>query len=142
MDARFQQQRQRRSSISLVTLLLFVALLLFPSLAGLRLTRSFDARFMFGYLVAISGLTFWLYWNDKRRAKTDSWRTPESTLHLAELLGGWPAAFLAQRTFRHKISKTSYQVVFWMIVALHEAVSFDLLSEWHYSQAAIRLLQQ
>ena len=123
-------------------MILLVALLLFPSLASLRLARSFDPRFIFGYLISISGLTFWLYWHDKRRAEADGWRTPESTLHLAELLGGWPAAFLAQRAFRHKISKTSYQIAFWTIVAVHEAASFDFLSEWHYSQAAIRLLRQ
>jgi uncharacterized membrane protein YsdA (DUF1294 family) len=62
-------------------------------------------------------------------------------LHLVELLGGWPAAFLAQRTFRHKISKTRFQVAFWTIVALYEAASFDFLAEWHYAQAAIRLLR-
>lgn len=121
-------------------MILLVALLLIPSLAGLRLARSFDPRFVLGYFVAISGFTFWLYWHDKRRAETDGWRTPESTLHFAELLGGWAAAFLAQRTLRHKISKTSYQVAFWAIVAVHEAASFDFLSEWRYSQAAIRLL--
>ena len=141
MNTRFHQQRQRRGSISTITVLLLIALLLVPALASLRLARSFDPRFVFGYLAIISGLTFWLYWHDKRRAKNDGWRTPESTLHLAEVLGGWPAAFLAQRTFRHKISKTSYQIAFWAIVTFHEAASFDFLSDWHYSQAAIRLLR-
>jgi uncharacterized membrane protein YsdA (DUF1294 family) len=61
-------------------------------------------------------------------------------LHLAEFLGGWPAAFLAQRAFRHKISKSRYQLAFWMIVVFHEAASVDFLSEWRYSQAAIRFL--
>jgi uncharacterized membrane protein YsdA (DUF1294 family) len=142
MNASFQHQRQRRSNLSIVALILLVALLLLPVLASLRLARSFDPRFVFGYLCVISGVTFWLYWHDKRRAETDGWRTPESTLHLAELLGGWPAAFLAQRTFRHKISKISYQIAFWAIVAFHEAASFDFLSEWRFSQAAIRLLHQ
>ena len=95
---------------------------------------------MVGYLVTISGLIFGLYRRDKRRAESGEWRVPESTLHLVELLGGWPAAFVAQRIFRHKIAKPSYQIAFWAIIACHEAVAFDFLSEWHYAQAAIRLL--
>jgi uncharacterized membrane protein YsdA (DUF1294 family) len=140
VKTRFQKQRQKHPCI--VNVILLVALLVFPSLASIRLARSFDPRLIFGYLAAVSGLTFWLYWRDKRRAESDGWRTPESTLHLAELLGGWPAAFLAQRTFRHKISKTSYQLAYWTIVAFHESVSFDFVSEWHYSKAAIRLFRQ
>ena len=35
------------------------------------------------------------------------------------LLGGWPGAFLAQRYFRHKTQKVSFQIVSWLIVALH-----------------------
>jgi uncharacterized membrane protein YsdA (DUF1294 family) len=142
MNAPFQQQRQRRGSLSLVALLLLIALLLLPGLASLRLFRSFDPRYSFGYLVAISGFTFWLYWHGKRRAETDGWRTPESTLHVAELLGGWPAAFLAQRIFRHKISKTSYQAAFWTIIAVYEVASFDFLHDWHYSRRALLLLHQ
>ena len=32
------------------------------------------------------------------------------TLHTLELIGGWPAAFLAQRWLRHKCSKRSFQM--------------------------------
>jgi uncharacterized membrane protein YsdA (DUF1294 family) len=142
MTGHFQQQRGRRNNLSIIAVVLLVALLIIPSLAILRLARSLDPRLVLGYLVGISGLTLLLYFCDKRRAEAGGWRTPESTLHLVELLGGWPAAFLAQRTFRHKISKTSYQVAFWVIVILHEAVSFDFLSGWHYLQAAIKLTHQ
>lgn len=121
-------------------MLLLAALLLLPLLVCLRLASSFHPLLIAGYVFAASALTFGLYWHDKRRAQADGWRTPESTLHLAELLGGWPAAFVAQRVFRHKISKTSYQIMFWMIVVLHEAASFDFLSDWRCSQAALNLL--
>lgn len=67
----------------------------------------------------MSVLTFKLYANDKFQAQNKRWRTPENTLHLCELLGGWPGAFIAQRRLRHKNRKTSYQTVFWSIVALH-----------------------
>lgn len=68
----------------------------------------------------MSTVTFLLYWHDKHRARIDGQRTPEKILHGAELLGGWPGAFLGQQTFRHKTRKVSYQVVFWAIVVLHE----------------------
>ena len=55
-------------------------------------------------------ITYGMYADDKQRAASGAWRVPESSLHLAELLGGWPGAFLAQRWLRHKCSKASYQV--------------------------------
>ena len=54
-------------------------------------------------------------------ARKGAWRTPESTLHLLELLCGWPGAWLAQRTIRHKSVKTSFRIVFFMMVALNVA---------------------
>lgn len=66
-------------------------------------------------------ITFALYGFDKRRAIGGGSRVPERTLHLGELLGGWPGAFLAQRVFRHKTQKASFRRVFWLIVLLHAA---------------------
>lgn len=69
----------------------------------------------------MSILTYALYAHDKSCAQNKQWRTRENTLHLCELLGGWPGAFVAQRRLRHKNRKTSYQTVFWGIVVLHLA---------------------
>jgi uncharacterized membrane protein YsdA (DUF1294 family) len=68
-----------------------------------------------------SVVAFGMYWVDKRRARRGEWRVPEFTLHVVELLGGWPGAWLAQRTLRHKSSKHGYRVVFIAIVAAHAA---------------------
>jgi uncharacterized membrane protein YsdA (DUF1294 family) len=68
-----------------------------------------------------SALAFGLYGLDKARARRGGARVPESRLHLVELLGGWPGALLGQRRFRHKTRKRSYQLVFWLIGALHLA---------------------
>lgn len=70
------------------------------------------------YFIA-SVLTFVIYRHDKLAAKSGKWRTPEATLHLFELSGGWPGAFLAQRWLHHKNRKQSYQTVFWCIVCLN-----------------------
>ncbi|MCE9610863.1 MAG: cold shock and DUF1294 domain-containing protein [Chthoniobacter sp.] len=70
------------------------------------------------YLV-MSSLTFAAYASDKLHAERGARRTPEGTLHLLELLGGWPGALLAQEVLRHKTSKTSYQLVFWLVTVAH-----------------------
>jgi len=71
-----------------------------------------------GYLV-LSSLTFAAYAWDKLRAESAARRTPESTLHLLEALGGWPGALVAQHWLRHKNRKLSYQVVFWLLASAH-----------------------
>ncbi|ABA74344.1 MULTISPECIES: DUF1294 domain-containing protein [Pseudomonas] len=75
----------------------------------------------------VSVLAFFLYWADKRKARADAWRTPENILHAVELAGGWPGALIAQQVFRHKTRKVSFQVLFWMIVALHQVFWIDQL---------------
>ncbi len=67
----------------------------------------------------MSSVTFTAYYADQNRAKNQEWRIAENTLHLLELLGGWPGALLAQQWLRHKTAKVSYQVIFWLIVAAH-----------------------
>jgi len=62
---------------------------------------------------ALSLITFVVYAFDKAAARNGTWRTPESTLHLLGLCGGWPGALIAQETFRHKSKKRSFRLVFW-----------------------------
>lgn len=84
-----------------------------------------------GYLAVVAPMsvaTFIAYGLDKRRARRKTWRIPESTLHLMELLGGWPGALLAQQVFRHKTRKASFLVVLYAIVLLHAV----LIGWWVY----------
>ena len=76
----------------------------------------------------LSLLAFGAYGKDKWAAKSGRWRTAESALHLLGLLGGWPGAFVAQRMFRHKTSKRSFQVTFWFTVLLNTALLVGMLS--------------
>ena len=71
------------------------------------------------FYAVMSLIAFVAYALDKRAAVGRRRRTPETVLHLLELLGGWPGALLAQRTIRHKNAKVPYQIVFWLIVILH-----------------------
>lgn len=74
------------------------------------------------WLVAANGLTLLFYYGDKTAAQRGEGRVAESTLHLLEVAGGWPAALLAQRLFRHKSRKASYRSGFRAMVVLHIAI--------------------
>jgi uncharacterized membrane protein YsdA (DUF1294 family) len=69
----------------------------------------------------LSLLTFIVYALDKWAAINGNWRTPERTLHILGVAGGWPGAMIAQQFLRHKCSKPSFMVVFWFTVALNVA---------------------
>jgi len=72
------------------------------------------------YVYAIlSLLTFAWYGRDKYAARTGNRRTPEKTLHLLALLGGWPGALAAQQLFRHKTRKKPFRLLFWATVLLN-----------------------
>jgi uncharacterized membrane protein YsdA (DUF1294 family) len=131
-------RRQRRGGISLPGILFLTALLVFPVLALEQLAHTVNVWVVFGYAALIPVAGFLIYRRDKRQAEAGEWRTPESRLHLVDLLGGWPGGFLAQRLLRHKNEKASFQVMFWAIVAAHQILAFDFLQSW---AGARRLMQ-
>lgn len=118
-----------------------ILLSILPLAASWRLCPPLDFRWLLGYWLVVSIITHVTYRVDKKRAELGQWRTPESTLHFLELIGGWAGAFLAQREFRHKISKGSYQETFWAIVVLYQIVACDFLLGWAITRAAWRLVQ-
>jgi uncharacterized membrane protein YsdA (DUF1294 family) len=122
-------------------LLTFAALLVLPVLALRELGREGQGPLLVGAGLAVCILTFLLYRADKRRAEEGKRRVPETTLHLAEFAGGWPGAYLAQRTYRHKTSKISYQIFFWMIVAVHQFLAAEYLAGGNILKTAIRLIK-
>ena len=127
-----------RWRVGVGALILLSGLLVLPGLAMLWLPVPW---WMAASAMAVdSAITYGLYAADKNRAVSGAWRVPESSLHLAELLGGWPGAFLAQRRLRHKCSKVSYQVVFWFIVLIFQIVAADVMLDHRLSKALMRYL--
>lgn len=123
------------SRLRLIHLLGLSLLLALPSAAIWRLGWTLNAQWLCIWTAIASVGTFALYARDKRRAQRDGERTPENVLHLLEIIGGWPGAFLAQQSLRHKSSKVSYQVSFWLIVALYQFAALDSLLGWRiYAQ--------
>jgi uncharacterized membrane protein YsdA (DUF1294 family) len=127
--------------ISAYAFVMLALLLILPIYALNRLTVWIDWRILVAVPAAVSAFTFFMYRSDKQNAVAGEWRTPEAMLHFAELAGGWPGAFLAQRIVRHKISKVSYQLVFWSIVLLHQFVALDSLIGWRLTHSALHFLK-
>ena len=134
-------QRKEGSRLRPWHLLLLLVLLIAPGLAMKRLSAFIDFRWLLGYGIVISLLTYAVYGADKDSAqdKDSDWRAPEKLLHGLELAGGWPGAFLAQQRLRHKCSKLRYQIIFWFIVTLHVYAAIDYLLDWRFARAVANL---
>ncbi len=95
-----------------------VAGLFFLLLAGATLVLRLSPWLFLLYLV-MSGVTFFVYGVDKNSAAQGKRRVPEASLHLLELLGGWPGALVAQWYLYHKNRKSFYQTRYWVVVLLN-----------------------
>ena len=140
--------------ITLAAMAILAGLLVLPGIAICR--GAVDWRWACGYAAVISLVSYCRYATDKRRARENrqreldvagddyyrARRVSEAGLHLTEVLGGWPGAFVAQRRLRHKVSKRSYQAVFWIIVVAWQFAAFESLQQWKYSRAAWEHVRQ
>lgn len=72
--------------------------------------------------IVLSLITFQIYKSDKISAKDGSYRVSEKALHLFGLCCGWPGALVAQKVYRHKTVKQSFQTMFWMTVVVNVVV--------------------
>lgn len=99
-----------------------VPLALVPGWAALLVWGAWTGQlplWLLGAALAINLLTFAVYAADKRAAQRGGWRMREKHLHLLSLAGGWPAAWFAQQTLRHKSRKAPFRAVYWLTVVLH-----------------------
>lgn len=105
-----KKQAKNVSKFSIYLSVIFLVLMMAALVIG-RIPINLVLLYLGG-----STLTFLLYAYDKSKAKRGAWRTPESTLHLFALAGGWPGAAIAQQTLRHKSQKKEFRLVFWLTV--------------------------
>lgn len=87
--------------------------------------------FIVYHLCCINLATFIAYGSDKRAAQNGAWRVPEAQLHTLEFLGGWIGAYIAQKFFRHKTKKRSFQIMFWLMLFLEGAAIYIILKYLH-----------
>lgn len=119
-----------------LALVVLAGLLVLPCLAVHR--RGIDWRWAVAYGLGISAVSYGVYAVDKRRARAQEWRVSEGAMHLTELLGGWPGAFVAQRRLRHKCAKGGFQFTFWLIVLAYQFAAFDSMRGWQYSLMVLK----
>jgi uncharacterized membrane protein YsdA (DUF1294 family)/cold shock CspA family protein len=115
-----------RRSAGVPSLLLASGFLLL--VAGAAMASAVPMAILIAYLL-VSLITFAVYAFDKRAAEKGQRRTPENTLHLLSLAGGWPGALFAQSQLRHKTRKQPFRAVFWATVVLNGAAFGGLFTE-------------
>jgi uncharacterized membrane protein YsdA (DUF1294 family) len=94
----------------------YLPILLFAALyAGATFAWGLTPLAGAAYL-AMSVACFIAYALDKSAARRGERRTPESTLLMLGLFGGWPGAVLAQQWLRHKTVKQPFRQMFWFTV--------------------------
>jgi uncharacterized membrane protein YsdA (DUF1294 family)/cold shock CspA family protein len=118
--------------ITVFTLLLLVILVTMPVFAWSHylLVKKPELSLLLPLPLIINIITYFVFKRDKALARAKAWRTSEAMLHFLELIGGWPAALLAQKQYRHKCSKTDYKTTYWLIVILNLYLAIDYLLNW------------
>ena len=74
------------------------------------------------YIVSVNLSTLLFYGYDKMIAGRSLLRVPEWILHSLSICGGSPAGLIAQKMFRHKTIKASFQWVYWSIVVVQAVI--------------------
>lgn len=109
-----QTQTSQQISVRLLVATIFLLFVIGVAALG-RMPSTIPAFYM-----AASVIAYIAYYLDKSAAKNNPrGRTPESTLHLLALAGGWPGALAAQHLLRHKLKKASFMATFWATMVLN-----------------------
>lgn len=106
----------RKQTSAFVIFMTAAALIAFAALGYLYFNQH--TSFIWAYLIAINVTTILVYGYDKVVSGSTKVRVPENVLHLLAFIGGSPGGLIAQKFFRHKTIKGSFQRLYWGIVAL------------------------
>jgi len=129
-------EKQHSAIMGSKSILMILLALTFFTVVGLSVLLADMPIHVLLLYVAASLITLVVYAKDKSAAQRDTWRTPESTLHMLSLVGGWPGAMIAQQTLRHKSRKEEFRAVFWVTVLLNCGVYF-----WLFTPLGAEMLQ-
>ena len=97
---------------------IYLSIVFVGALVSALVADYMPMKLVLAYL-GLSAVTYLMYAYDKSKAQSGAWRTPESTLHLFSIAGGWPGAAIAQQILRHKSKKKEFRVVFWLTVIVN-----------------------
>ena len=74
------------------------------------------------YIILINLIAFVVFGIDKRKARKEQWRVPESTLFILAIIGGSIGALLGMLVFRHKTKHRKFTIGIPLILALQIAL--------------------
>lgn len=101
-------------SLTFLSFMLLVAAFIVERILSGFLPFAYLFVFILANLIA-----FLYYYMDKTAALKGAWRKSEDSLHLLSLIGGWLGAYIAQKLFRHKTRKASFQWIYKLTVLIH-----------------------
>ena len=79
------------------------------------------------YFILINIITFITFGIDKKLAKRNKNRVPESTMILLSALGGALGGFVAMYVFRHKTHKPKFFLTVPMLLVLHITIAILII---------------
>ena len=115
---RNQKQRRRVNFETGQKNRLFIGVLFYTAL--ILMTFIYKISWLVvGWYAVLGVITYLKYAQDKAAAQSGDWRTPESTLHLLSMLGGWVGAMAAQTYLRHKSQKPDFRITYQLTVLIN-----------------------
>ena len=78
------------------------------------------------WMLVINAGTFVTWAHDKAQAIAGGWRVRETDLLGMSALGGWPAALVATRYYRHKTRKQPFATLLWLIATMECGAAIGL----------------
>ena len=79
------------------------------------------------YFALANIITFIIFWIDKKLARRNKNRIPESTMILLSALGGAGGGFAAMHLFRHKTHKPKFFFTIPMLFVLHIIIAILIM---------------
>ena len=101
------------------------------TLAVLLITGLLNGMLLL-FISLMNLMSYWFYAQDKQAAQQGNRRVPENTLHILALLGGWPAAWLAQQRLRHKTQKQPFRKIYFCTIAFNILLILWLISPLNF----------
>lgn len=82
---------------------------------------------LFCYFLLLNGLSCYMMWSDKRKARKNMWRIPERDFFLISLLGGSLGCWIGMQLFRHKTQHITFTVGIPIILLVQIAIGMWIL---------------
>ena len=127
--ATLNSETKKTNKINILAILVipifYLILFYFTQIKGVEL-------YIIPYYVLVSAFTYYMYSEDKDFAQNGNWRISESTLHFLSIFGGWTGAIIAQNILKHKSSKTSFKIIFFITILLNISFLFILYNFYSF----------